>query len=151
MAHLETIVIVNKFMKEVFIKNIESEGKIDKAYFSGKNLIISDGYHTFDELYDHRLTLFITLCQFLVNYNKLIDEGKYVAYKRIPWRSKLHADGSEYKGWFVMGINKEPGMQVTYHLPLERWKDTDFVETLDKAPEFDGHSHKDVLERLKIL
>jgi len=27
----------------------------------------SDGYHTFDELYDHRITLFIALCRFVDN------------------------------------------------------------------------------------
>ena len=69
------------------------------------------------------------------------------------WRSKYHSDGELAFGgdWFVLGINKESGNQITYHLPIERWEETDFAETLDKAPEFDGHTPDDVLERLKRL
>lgn len=74
---------------------------------------VSDGYHTFDELYDHELAF----------------------------------GGS----WFVLGIGKEKGKQITYHLPLERWDETNFAYTLEKAPEWDGHTSDDVLERLKAL
>lgn len=98
---------------------------------------ISDGYHTFDELYDHRITLYIALCR------KIRDAD--------VWRSKLHSDGSNYEGWFILGINKFEGNQITYHIPLERWIETDFAETLEQAPEFDGHTSQDVLERIKNL
>jgi hypothetical protein len=40
------------------------------------------------------------------------------------------------------------GTQITYHLPMDRWSDAPGVE-LDHAPEFDGHSSSDVIERLK--
>ena len=33
----------------------------------------------------------------------------------------------------------------------ERWEETNFAKTLDKAPEFDGHTPADVLERIKSL
>lgn len=104
---------------------------------------VSDGYHTFGELYDHRITLFIALCN-------VIMAGGYFK-NPIVWRTKLHSDVSSFDGWFIMGINKEPGKQISYHLPIERWDDTDFAETLDKAPEFDGHTSADVLARLKTL
>ena len=67
------------------------------------------------------------------------------------WRSKNHSDGEPAFGgtWFVLGINKEKGKQITYHLPMSKWDETDFAETLEKAPEFDGHTSQDVLERLK--
>lgn len=136
-------------MKEVYIRNVQKDE--GDNHLLGEELIVSDGYHTFDELYDHRITLFITLCQFIANYNKLVDSQKLVAYQRLPWRSRFHSDGSEYPGWFILGINKNAGMQVTYHVPLSRWNETDFVETLEKAPEYDGHSSIDVLERLKHL
>lgn len=97
---------------------------------------VSDGYHTMDELYEHRITLWIALCR-LTSY--------------ISWRSKKHADGSEYEGWFVLGIGTEPGKQITYHLPMARWDDTAFAETRDAAPEFDGHTASDVLVRLNLL
>ena len=67
------------------------------------------------------------------------------------WRSKLHADGTMYDDMFIMGIGKEPGSMVTYHLDMDRWEETNFAETLDKAPEWDGHTSADVLERLKLL
>jgi len=98
----------------------------------------SDGYHTFNELYDHRCQLFITLCAWLQP-------------RKCVWRSTKNADGSEYPGWFLMGINKAKGIQVSYHLPLSKWEETNFAETLDRAPAYDGHTSQDVLERLKTL
>ncbi len=98
---------------------------------------ISDGWHTFGELYQHRNRLFIALCK---------------AYPEVPvWRSKLHSDGTNIEGWFLLGMHKERGKQISYHLPLSLWKETTFAETLDMAPEFDGHTSFDALERLKIF
>lgn len=105
---------------------------------------ISDGYHTFDELYEHRITLFIAL---LRNITMLLPDSK----DSNIWKSRKHSDGSEWKGWFVLGINKEKGKQITYHLPESKWNETDFAEPLELAPEFDGHTSADVLERLKQL
>jgi len=103
---------------------------------------ISDGYHTFTELYDHRITLFIALC-------KQVDFVIGTGVK--SWRSKKHSDGSEWDGWFILGIHQEAGKQVTYHLPISRWEETNFSRTLEKAPEWDGHTPKDVLIRLRNL
>ena len=99
---------------------------------------ISDGYHTFGELYEHRITLFIALCK---RYERDIS----------VWRSKLHSDGTSFDGWFVLGIDKREGRQITYHLPIEKWEETNFAEDLNKAPEFDGHKAQDVLNRLANL
>ncbi len=35
-----------------------------------------DGYHTFDELYDHRITLYISLCKQIVR-QPYDNEGKF--------------------------------------------------------------------------
>lgn len=99
---------------------------------------VSDGFHTFDELYEHRFTLWIALCRILSN-----DEH--------VWRSRLHSDGSAFEGWFVLGFRQVKGKQITYHLPESRWEETDFAHTLDRAPEFDGHTPTDILERLRRL
>lgn len=108
---------------------------------------VSDGYHTIAELYDHRITLYITLCRTIYRAaNDAISN-----YWEMPWRSKTHSDGSKMEGWFIMGICKEKGNQISYHLPLSRWEETDFAETLECAPEWDGHTSSDVLERLKAL
>lgn len=99
---------------------------------------LSDGCHTFNELYDHRIQLYIVMADFYSDY-------EYV------WKSRAHSDGSVWKGWFILGIRTEPGKQITYHLPMDRWDDCWFAVVLDKAPEWDGHTSADVLERLKRL
>jgi hypothetical protein len=98
--------------------------------------LISDGYHTFGELYEHRIRLFITLC---------------AIHPDVVWKSQSHSDGSFIEGWFVMGIEKEPGRQITYRLPMSYWDECNFCEVLASAPPFDGHTAADVLERLKNL
>lgn len=131
-------------IKKHSIKNdlINTETGERALYVQGpEDMDASDGYHTFTELYEHRHTVFIALCRVLVesaNHNGV-------------WRSKLHSDGSAYEGWFILGIAKKLGEQITYHLPISKWESTDFAETLEKAPEYDGHTPEDVLNRLKKL
>jgi hypothetical protein len=96
---------------------------------------LGDGHHTFEELYEHRFWLWIRLCDSYGN----------------SWKSKRHSDGSMFNGMFILGLEKEKGKQLTYHLPLEYWDECDFAETLDFAYEWDEHTPKDVLERLKKL
>lgn len=103
----------------------------------------SDGYHTFNELYDHRITLFIALCR--------SQWEKHPNYVGRVWRSTLHSDGTSFEGWFILGIDKRKGKQITYHLPLKRWDQCEFAETLENAPEWDGHTPNDVLTRLIAL
>lgn len=97
---------------------------------------ISDGYHTFNELYHHRNLLFINLM---------------ISNPFVSWRAKIHHDGSMFDDSFIAGINLSAG-DITYHLPLDMWSllgDRFDIATLDKAPEWDGHSPDDVLKRLK--
>lgn len=95
----------------------------------------SDGYHTFDELYEHRHALWLVVCEGTVD--------------QPVWRSTHHSDGSFFDGWFLLGIGKEPGKQITYHLPMILWRKAGFAETLDHAPEWDGHTAADTLKRLQ--
>jgi hypothetical protein len=110
-----------------------------------------DGYHTFDELYDHRISLYIALCkQMKIVYNEFGGKQDFHAV----WRSKYHSDGELCFGTgtqYVLGIRKEAGKQITYHIPIERWDETDFADTLEKAPEWDEHTSDDVISRLKLL
>jgi len=101
----------------------------------------SDGYHTFDELYDHRITLWIALCRNFCKHAML----------SYPWRSRIHSDGTSFEGWFVLGYRSLPGEQITYHLPDSRWDECNFAVDLDRCPTFDGHTSADVIERLKRL
>jgi hypothetical protein len=90
----------------------------------------SDGYHTFDELYEHRHALFAVACRFL--------DG---------WKSKLHDDGTMFDGWFIAGIETAQG-QATYHMPMRLWEGFPARE-LEKAPAWDGHTPNDVIDRLR--
>ena len=131
--------------KETFgFLKIPMEHKLIRA--EGENLEVSDGYHTFDELYEHRIVLFIALCKILY-----ADPQYQTGQKADIWRSKLHSDGTSFDEWFIMGIGRNKGEQITYHLPISKWDETEFAETREKAPEFDGHTSDDVLERLKNL
>ena len=104
---------------------------------------VSDGYHTFDELYEHRIVNFMTVCKLL---SVLPGEGGRV------WISRKHSDGSEWEGWFIMGIDTEPGKQITYHLPISKWDECHLIgRSFEKAPEWDGHTSADVLKRLANL
>lgn len=123
--------------------NIE-EGKISHECSGGEDMQVSDGYHTMDELYEHRIELFLALCRVIHSEFGTSSSPKV-------WRSKLHSDGKWYDGWFILGLFKEKGNQITYHLPMSKWDETDFAETLEKAPEWDGHTSSDVLNRLKNL
>ena len=112
------------------------------AFVGAFNECVCDGYHTFNELNEHRHELYIALCKSLL----CVDVGRpYV------WRAKYHSDGTEYEGWFILGINQEKGKQITYHLPVHFWDSTDFATDLGRAPEYDGHSSEDVINRIKKL
>lgn len=108
---------------------------------------ISDGYHTFGELYDHRNALFIALCRMLYWFHPdtHFPDGIQV------WRSKKHSDGSMFEDMFILGINVRSGEQITYHLPVGMWSLTHFADTRQFAPEWDGHTSHDVIERLYNL
>lgn len=105
---------------------------------------LSDGYHSFDQLYQHRVELYITICKQL-RFSK--DPT------RVVWFSKKHSDGTEFPGWFLLGIGVTKGYQITYHLPVEPYLNrvTAMFEELPQAPEFDGHTSDDVIQRLKKL
>lgn len=104
-----------------------------------KTNLIGDGYHTFGELYEHRISLWVALARGLARTDAV----------GMVWRSLKHSDGSSFEGWFVLGYGLRAGEQITYHLPLAWWDECAFAATLDKGPEWDGHTPADVLKRLR--
>lgn len=66
---------------------------------------VSDGYHTFDELYQHRCMLFCALM---------------FSNPAISWVSSIHHDGTMMADWFIAGMDLPTG-RVTYHLPISMW------------------------------
>jgi hypothetical protein len=104
----------------------------------------SDGYHTFTELYDHRFALFVALCHLIQR------EYEGVQTNSVPWKSRLQSDGTMFDGYFIAGIGIQPGLQISYHYPLEKW-DLLRVPELDRAPLYDHHTPQDVINRLLVL
>lgn len=95
---------------------------------------ISDGYHTFNELYHHRMILFAVICE---------------SYKDKAWKSWKHHDNTMYDDYFIVGINTPDG-QYTYHYHKSAWDLFDVIE-LPNAPEYDGHKPEDVIRLLTLL
>ena len=98
---------------------------------------ISDGHHTFDQLYKHRIVLFCTLCNLLPD---------------ISWKSKKHYDEENdpmFDDSFIAGINTPLGV-ATYHIKLKYW-DLFNVPEIEKAPKYDNYSDDEVITRVLSL
>lgn len=95
----------------------------------------SDGYHTFNELYHHRAVLFSVICN---------------AHTDIAWKAKRHHDGTMYDGMFIVGIETPDG-QATYHYDINPYWDMFRVPELSRAPEWDGHTPAQAIERIGRL
>lgn len=127
-------------MARLLLTTINGWGSM-KITIEGENLKVSDGYHTIEELYEHRYFLFMSLCR---NYKKHNHSN--------VWMSKKHFDGSSYEGYFILGIFKEKGKQISYHLPFKYLGNCyEFADILPRAPEWDGHTSDDVLKRINEL
>ena len=98
----------------------------------------SDGYHTFNELYDYRKAYNAAF------FNELAKQGLYDVHK-----SRLHSDGEIPFGddnWFIV-MAELPTGQISNHYEIKDW-DLFNIPEKEKANAWDGHSPKDVYERL---
>lgn len=100
----------------------------------------SDGYHTFNELYEFRKLYNSVL------FNEWAKQGKYKVHK-----SKKHHDGEDCFGgrWFIVSATTPFG-QISNHYELKDW-DLFNCEERDRAIEWDGHTAQDVIKRLEAL
>lgn len=122
----ENTEILNKYIKELY----------DNYLIDGNE--ISDTIHTFGELYDYRML-----------YNALIinewaKNGNIEVYK-----SKKHSDGLECfgGGWFIVTAILPTGI-VDNHYKLEYWDLFKCQEVEQEKFEYDGHTPKDVSNRM---
>ena len=100
---------------------------------------LSDGYHTFDELYHHRALLFASLCM--------------TTFKNIAWKSLLHHDPNDpmYPGMFIVGIDTKYG-QASYHYNIDPyWSIFKEIREVERAPKFDGHTPSEAIDRIYHL
>ena len=101
----------------------------------------SDGYHTFDELYDFRKAYNAAL------FNEWVLTDKYTVHK-----SKRHFDGEECfgGGWFIVAAQLPEGL-ISNHYELKDWDLFQLPETDKALFEYDNHTAADVLHRLFSL
>ena len=126
-----------KNYESVEILNMEfiiKDNKNNKIISSAKTIDeLSDGYHTFKELYDFRR-----------EYNAaFVNSEMWKAHK-----SYRHHDGELCfgGGWFIVMIDTPFG-QISNHYENEYWSEF-HCEKKEVADEWDGHTEKDVLNRL---
>ena len=95
----------------------------------------SDGYHTFNDLYDQRMYLSMALC----NMNPTIC-----------WKSRFDENGKPWFNgkWFLLNFSTPKG-PYSYHYKMDVWSLFNCTE-LEKALPYDGHTSSDV-ERLASL
>lgn len=95
----------------------------------------SDGYHTFNELYHHRAVLFSVIVK---------------AFPERAWKARQHHDGTMYDGMFIVGIDTPEG-QASYHYDIDPYWDMFDCRELERAPEWDGHTPAQAIERIGKL
>ena len=71
-------------------------------------------------------------------------------FRGLSWKSLHHHDGTMYDGMFIVGIDTPAG-PATYHYDVEPYWDMFPCEVLDRAPEWDGHTPDDAIERIGTL
>ena len=102
---------------------------------------ISDGYHTFEELYEFRKIYNAAL------FNAWNERDFYRVYK-----SKKHHDGELCfgGGWFIV-IAELPSGQISNHYEEKDWDLFKIPEYPKALYEYDGHTTQDVIDRLNDL
>ena len=120
------------------VETIQKE--IDKLQ-DGQEQELSDGAHTFAELYEQRMAYNAAL------FNLMALEGKYDVHK--SWK---HNDGELCfgGGWFIVCATLDDG-QISNHYPEKDWDNFKIPETPKAKHEFDGHTAQDVIDRLLNL
>lgn len=107
---------------------------------------VSDGYHTFGELYRFRRNYHAA---FVNEMHKRYAEFVDATYPGPTVKSWKHSDGDPCfgGGWFIV-VTQLPTGQISNHYPAADW-DLFRVPEVEEAPLFDGHTPGDVLERLE--
>jgi hypothetical protein len=134
MDNKEAIEVLRKNYPDRHYSMLQEAVDVAISVLEGINGSTSDGYHTFDELYYHRMVLFSVIC----NQNK--DKA---------WKSYMHHDGSMYPNYFIVGIETPEG-QYTYHYHQKYWGLFQ-VKEVGWAPEWDGHKPEDITRLYSLL
>lgn len=102
---------------------------------------VSDGYHTFNELYYYRMLYNAAFLNTLAWYQDNINTFNI-------YKSKRHHTGEECfgGGWFIVMVDLPTG-QVSNHYEMKYW-DLFNIPEKEIADEWDGHTPQIAAERL---
>lgn len=111
------------------------------TYKEGEIGSVSDGYHTFDELYDCRRTYNALL------FNEWAKDERYEVHK-----STKHFDDELCfgGGWFIVAAELPTG-QISNHYEMKYWDQFNIPARYKAAKEWDGHTPQDALNRMADL
>ena len=98
---------------------------------SGMGSHLKDDFHSMSELYFHRMVLFATIC------------GLAKKQGHAVWRSKLHADGTMFDDFFIVGVTT-PLDDYSYHYQLKYWDYFSMAEEIPNAPIWNGQKADDL-------
>lgn len=123
---------INHISINDFIENNKSSIDVEQ---------ISDGYHTFQELYEFRTMYNASL------FNLANKTARWDVHKSIR-----HFDGDLcFGGEYFIVVAMLPGGQISNHYPMKDWNLFQ-IPAYDKAKyPYDGHSSQDVINRLKDI
>ena len=122
---------------------------------------LSDGYHTFDELYEFRKLYNAALfnewaIDWLIRETQ-IKMGRIVPANVVFPKYDVHKSWRHYDGelcfgggWFIVAAVLPTG-QISNHYEAKDWDLFKIPETEKARFEFDGHTPADVITRLKSI
>lgn len=149
-------------MKTFTIRGNIKDCTVDKAMVNdeflitakGNNIEVRDEYHSFEELYNHRMALNIALFNYWSEEFRRIE--MYFDIEQIKnappkvLKSKLHYDGTMFPDYFIVMAILPYNKQISYHYHIKHW-DKFKISEIYKAPKWDGHNSDKVIERLMKL
>jgi hypothetical protein len=107
---------------------------------------VSDGFHTFEELYRYRLLYNAALFNEWAHRSREAGSGWGLTVHK-SWR---HHDGEVPfgdKGWFIV-VATLPTGQISNHYEAKHW-DLFQIPVRDRADEWDGHTPEQAADRLE--
>lgn len=96
---------------------------------------ITDGYHTFEELYMHR---------------RVLSSIIFNLFPQYAWKSWKHSDGEAWDGLFITGVSIPGVGDYSYHYHEEFWDEFDVPE-VEFAPAYDGHKPEDIGRLVELI
>lgn len=130
-------------MKVTIIQEADYGKELDRKTYD-KMSQVSDGYHTFGELYRYRMLLQAMLFnQWGDIYDSKTDSRLHDVHK--SWK---HSDGKPcFDGKYFVVVATLPTGQITNHYKAEHW-DLFKIPARDIAAEYDGHTPEQAAERM---